>query len=282
MPDSSSAQRSRWKYYGLNLLPWCLASLVPGMGFGPSPWRMERLSLEQAQPVGCRNGKTSPALVGASTLCAGIGIGNCSAPFCGRTHGPNRLEFHAARRLLRLGCLSFPITFLACDGDPVAALCLGILSGYIPVMAERGRGMAALPAIDNCMMIAGLVIEKRLNEGTPLDEKKWFAGWSRPFYLFLVLDIVFAQFGSLGGTFAGMWISLIHAVMIAVLASVWISASSAYISLVLGALASIRMARGRSLIHDELANSSGQVGGGLWCFRVWLHSPGTLVRSSGK
>lgn len=87
------------------------------------------------------------------------------------------------------------------------------------------------------MMTAGLFLEKHLNEGSPLDGKKWFSGWSRPFYLFLILDICFAQLGSLGGTLAGVWISLAHTVLIAVLASTWMSASSAYVSLFLGALA---------------------------------------------
>jgi hypothetical protein len=87
------------------------------------------------------------------------------------------------------------------------------------------------------MLIAGLFIEKRLKEGTPLDSRKWFSGWSRPFYLFLVLDLFLAQFGGLGGTVAGMWVSLTHAVLIAVLASAWMSASLSYIGLLLGAVA---------------------------------------------
>ena len=87
------------------------------------------------------------------------------------------------------------------------------------------------------MMIAGLVIEKHLNEGTPLDEKKWFSGWSRPFYLFLIFDLFIAQVGSLGGTFAGMWISIIHVLLIAVLATIWMSTSASYLSLILGAVA---------------------------------------------
>jgi hypothetical protein len=87
------------------------------------------------------------------------------------------------------------------------------------------------------MLIVGMVFEKRLNEGTPLDARKWFSGWSRPFYLFLVLDIFVAQFGSLSGTLAGMWVSLAHAVLIAVLASAWKSASFSYFGLLLGAVA---------------------------------------------
>ena len=87
------------------------------------------------------------------------------------------------------------------------------------------------------MTVAGLLVEKRFNEGAPLDEKKWFFGWSRPFYLFLLFDLFLAQLGSLGGTFAGMWISLVHALMIAVLASIWISKSASYISLILGVIA---------------------------------------------
>ena len=53
----------------------------------------------------------------------------------------------------------------------------------------------------------------------------------------LFFDLFIAQVGSLGGTFAGMWISLVHSLMIAVLASIWMSTSASYISLILGAIA---------------------------------------------
>ena len=126
------------------------------------------------------------------------------------------------------------------------------------------------------MMIAGLFLEKRLNEGAPLDSKKWFSGWSRPFYLFLVLDVIFAQFGSLGATLASMWISLTHAALIAVLASAWMSASSSYISLFLGMVALFEWRAATDLstmslpIHlAGLALGYGTLGFGYALLRRW-------------
>lgn len=126
------------------------------------------------------------------------------------------------------------------------------------------------------MLIAGLVIEKRLNEGPPLDAKKWFSGWSRPFYLFLILDILFAQFGSLAGTLAGMWVSLIHAALIAVLASAWMSASASYIGLFLGMVALFQWRAAGDLsrmslpIHlAGLALGYGTLGFGYTLLRRW-------------
>jgi len=46
-----------------------------------------------------------------------------------------------------------------------------------------------------------------------------FQGWSRPLYLLVLFDVMFAQLGSLEASQAGTMVSLIHAVLIAVLAS---------------------------------------------------------------
>jgi hypothetical protein len=87
------------------------------------------------------------------------------------------------------------------------------------------------------MLIAGLFIEERWNEGSPFDAKKIFSGWSRPFYLFVFIDILISQIGSLRGTFAGADVSIINLLMIAVLASAWMSPALAYVSATLGVFA---------------------------------------------
>ena len=60
------------------------------------------------------------------------------------------------------------------------------------------------------MLASGLFLEKRLDEGTPLHSQRIFVGWSRPFYLFVFIDILFSQMGSLGGTYAGAEVSIIN------------------------------------------------------------------------
>ncbi len=87
------------------------------------------------------------------------------------------------------------------------------------------------------LLIIGLVLEKRLNEKSPLHAGSFFLGWSRPFYLFVFIDIVFSQLGSLHGTYSGAEVSLVNMLMIAVLASVWKSSRFTYMSTFLGLFA---------------------------------------------
>jgi hypothetical protein len=87
------------------------------------------------------------------------------------------------------------------------------------------------------LLVIGLIIEKSLNEGSPLQAQRLFLGWSRPFYLFVFLDIFLAQLGSLRGTFAGAGVTLVHTLLIALLASVWIATEFSYLSAILGFVA---------------------------------------------
>ena len=87
------------------------------------------------------------------------------------------------------------------------------------------------------LMIAGLVIEKRWDEGSPLADGKLFSGWSRPFYLFVFIDMFFAQLGSLRGSFAGAEVTLVNMLLVAVFASVWASPRLSYLSTFLGFVA---------------------------------------------
>src|SRR4030095_9627010 len=84
------------------------------------------------------------------------------------------------------------------------------------------------------MLVIGLIIEKQQKEDSPLHTERLFRGWSRPFYLFVFFDILFAQLGSWNGTFAGAEVSLVHMLLVAVLASAWASAELTYLSLFLG------------------------------------------------
>lgn len=91
------------------------------------------------------------------------------------------------------------------------------------------------------MAALGLCIEKRFNEGSPLKVGKMNIGWSRVFYLFLVADISIGQVSSLsvenGGTNEGMAVTLIHALVCAILASIWMSSRLPYLSALLGSVA---------------------------------------------
>ncbi len=86
------------------------------------------------------------------------------------------------------------------------------------------------------MAALGLFIEKRFNEDRPFNEKAT-VGWSRIFYLFLVIDMLFGQAGSLNGTYSGMAVTLFHVLICAFLASIWMSNGWAVLSTFLGFVA---------------------------------------------
>jgi hypothetical protein len=126
------------------------------------------------------------------------------------------------------------------------------------------------------MLAAGLFLEKQLNEGSPLHTRRIFRGWSRPFYLFVFLDILFAQFGGLRGTFAGAQISLVHMFFVAALASAWVATEFSYLSTLLGfaALLQWRAASGLSGVSlpvhlAGLALGYGVMGFGYELFQRW-------------
>lgn len=106
-----------------------------------------------------------------------------------------------------------------------------------------------------------LGLEKRLKEGSPLQAGRTFSGWSRPLYLFVLADIVLAQFGSLRGSLPAMWVTLAHALLIAVLACAWEAGGPAYFSTLLGVVA---------LLQWRLASSSGMPVDSLTVHLAWL------------
>ncbi len=120
--------------------------------------------------------------------------------------------------------------------------------------------------------------EKRLGEGSPFDAGKTLAGWSRPLYFFVFVDILLAQLGSLQTGLAGMWISLAHVLLIGVLASIWKVSALTYVSALLGLLAlfqwhvALHLPNSRLMVHIAwLALGYGLLGFGYRLF--WRYPP---------
>lgn len=86
-------------------------------------------------------------------------------------------------------------------------------------------------------LLAGLWIQTRRDDGSPLQPGKFFLGWSRPLYLFLLVSIFMSQVSSLGGKDAGALVTLVNILIIAVLALAWRSRGLAYLSTILGVVA---------------------------------------------
>lgn len=85
--------------------------------------------------------------------------------------------------------------------------------------------------------LIALIIERRRDEGSPLTLKRATAGWSRPLYALALLDSVVAQFFCLQGLSPAATVTLVHALLIALLASIWRSHTIAYIGAALSATA---------------------------------------------
>jgi hypothetical protein len=86
--------------------------------------------------------------------------------------------------------------------------------------------------------LSGLWVERRLNEGAPLaGALNALQGWSRPLYWVLLVDVFVGQLIVFipGGQSA--WVSLSHAALLGVLATLWAAPDLAHMSLYLGLLA---------------------------------------------
>lgn len=98
-----------------------------------------------------------------------------------------------------------------------------------------------------------LGLERWLKEGSPFESGKRFKGWSRPLYWFVFVDILLGQWGSLRESFAGTIVSLVHALLIALLASIWMSKWLPYLSAFLGLVALFQWQQAANLPDSRLS-----------------------------
>jgi hypothetical protein len=89
-------------------------------------------------------------------------------------------------------------------------------------------------------ILIALFIEHYLKEGSPLTRERLFQGWSRPLYLLALVDIILSQFLSLQASWPALIVTLTNMLLIAILASIWLSSEMTYASLVLGVVALIQ------------------------------------------
>ena len=275
IPYASLIQRSAIpaEYYGLSLFPGALAALSLG-------WALDlrlgaRKNFPWDEPSAWAAELANRFLYWWALPLYALGLGLASAaPFFADVHKDLiALNFILLAALYGWAVYRFRLRFWLVLGIMSLHFALAFYLDTFRLWQNAEEAWLRFLPLTVVLLIAGLLIEKRLNEGTPLDEKRWFSGWSRPFYLFLVLDIFFAQIGSLGGTLAGAGISLTHALLLAVLASAWMSASASYLSLLLGAVALFEWRAAEHALPHQLPSSVGCAGFGLRRFGVWVHSP---------
>ncbi|MBE7552137.1 MAG: hypothetical protein HS126_13795 [Anaerolineales bacterium] len=135
--------------------------------------------------------------------------------------------------------------------------------------------------------VVALFIERWRNEGSPLSSNLIWQGWSRPLYIIMLFDIIFVQLFSLGEASVGAIVTLTHALIFVVLASVWLSAWLPYVSATFGTLALVQWLsalggpiEGLPVALAGLALAYGLIGYSLnwtyqsalrtWTLRPWL------------
>ena len=160
--------------------------------------------------------------------------------------------------------------FLSLDNAPRLTLTLALatgtytlatlrfrLRGWLLLAAVTGQA-AALAAIDTigwldypawaalaflpvtvATTLLGLLIEWKRGEGSPFEGgwRQAISGWSRPLYALLVVDLLVAQWIALPDSGPGVIVSLVHGLLVALLATAWAQPLLPYVAEALGLLA---------------------------------------------
>ncbi|NUQ83679.1 MAG: hypothetical protein HUU11_03105 [Anaerolineales bacterium] len=239
IPYASLIQRSTIpsEYYGLSLFPGALMALALGWaldrrlgawtGFPwskPGAWFAEfakRLFQWWAFPL----------------YVLGLGLATAAPFFADAREDLIALNLILLASFHGWAVYRFKLRFWLLTALLSAHYALGFFLQHLGLWQNAEKAWLRFLPLTVILLVGGLVIERRLNEGSPLHTKRWFWGWSRPFYVFVFLDILLSQSGSLRGTFAGAEVSLVNLLMIAVLASAWRSPGLTYFSALLGLVA---------------------------------------------
>jgi hypothetical protein len=228
------------EYYGLALFPGAVIALVSGWGLDRrlGEWR----DFPWSDPVGWPAALANRLLGwwGLPLYVLGFGLAMASPLFTNFKAGLTALNFFLLMPLFGWAIYRFRLRIwllaLALTGHLAAIFYLQELGWWrYPVWAWY----RFLP-VTLIMVLVALFIERQRREGSPLQSGNLFNGWSRPLYIIALLDIIIGQFFSLDGTWAGVVITLTHALIFAVLASFWLSARMPYLSTTLGAIALIQ------------------------------------------
>jgi len=226
------------EYYGIALLPGVVITLGLGWGldhkfgrWGDFPWGAPKQWLSAV---------TNRLLEwwGFSLFLVGFGLALIS-PFFSAGAGVLAMNF-----LLLMPVFGWAIYYFRLR---IWLLLLGIAGHLCVVFYLTALDWWQYPAeawlrflpVTLITAIVALFIEHYRKEGSPLSRERVFQGWSRPLYLLVLVDITLSQLLSLQASWPALIITITNMVLIAILASIWLSNGITYISLTLGAVALI-------------------------------------------
>jgi hypothetical protein len=236
VPYAGLLQRSTIpvEYYGLSLLPGALIALLLGwvldrrMGaWKDFPWNRPSKWLTELT-------KRFLQWWALPLYILGLGLASAAPLFADTRTNLMALNFILLASFYAWAVYRFRLRFWLLMAILVTHYALGFYLDYIRLWRNAEDAWLRFLPLTVIMLIMGLIMERRLNEGSPLTANKMFAGWSRPFYFFVFLDMFLSQLSSLHRTFAGAEVSLVNMLIITVLASAWITPRLTYISMVLG------------------------------------------------
>lgn len=216
-------------YQGLSLLPGGALALLAGVLFDRRFGRLENLP-----------GKWFPRLVNRflndwsfPLYILGLGLASAAPFFAGSRAEFIALNFLVLAAFYGWAVYRFRSRFWLTAALFAVHLSLAYYLEYFDLWRVPSQGWLRFLPLTAALTAAGMLMGKRLNEGSPLREKM-LIGWSRPFYLFVFFDVFFSQLGGRHGSWESVWLSLGNMVIVAVLVSAWRSKGLAYIAALLG------------------------------------------------
>lgn len=280
VPYASALQQSTLepRFYGLALLPGAIASLGTATlldarlgNWRDFPWR---------EPTQWPKAFVKRLLGwwGLSLYILGFGLASASPFFAvGRDELLVSLSFFLLTAFYAWAIFRFRGRFWllgAALALHLAAISFLHYRGFaLPYRADFWLNFMPLTVLTAAL---ALWLEKRFNEGSPFAIDRFWQGWSRPLYFFVLIDLLLGQSNSLQATHYGVWVTLLHALLIGVLASAWGEEVLVYFVATLGLTALIQWHNAQGLTPRALtiemawlALGYGTLGFGYQLFKRW-------------